>query len=144
MLYVASKDFSLSLAFRVGSFGSRAVCMMYTPRSRLSILQPSEIDYLVSRSVLVTKYAQTFNRESLQTILSRKIPSKSITSNVSQTIKRTQRQKVKKTSPVPRTSTLEKVLNSATSREIGRTAAQALSRSLFNTIGGNQKRRRKK
>ena len=108
--------------------------MMYTPRSRLSILQPSEIDDLVGRSALVAKYAQTFDRESLEMILARRIPPKP------QTIKKNQRQKVKTTSP----STLQTVLNSATSREIGRTAAQALTRGFFTKIGATPTLRRRR
>lgn len=114
--------------------------MMLTPRSRLNVLDPSEIESLVSRSSLVTKYNQTFNRENLETILARRNPSKL----PKEKIKKTQREKVKNKTLNRRRSTLENVLNSATSKEIGRTATRVLSQSLFHSIGLTPTRRRRR
>ncbi len=47
--------------------------MVCTPRSRMNILNAQEINTLVARSQLVSKYAETIDRDSAHEILSRQI-----------------------------------------------------------------------
>ncbi len=148
--------------------------MMYTPRSRMNILNSQEIEKLVARSQLVTKYAQTIDRDSAHEMLSRKIDliqrsngetknnkrrtniipnqfpiedyrqgGSAASSTVWQrptTTKKRRKQTRRNASnymSTPNISTLETVLNSAASREVGKTTANAFTRGLLGTLGLN-------
>ena len=152
--------------------------MMYTPRSRMNILNSQEIEKLVARSQLVAKYAQTIDRDSAHEMLSRKIDliqrsngetknnkrrtnrisnqfpiynsnedyrqgGSAVSSTVWQrptTTKKRRKQTRRNASnymSTPNISTLETVLNSATSREVGKTTANAFTRGLLGTLGLN-------
>ena len=153
---------------------------MCTPRSRMNILNPQEIDALVARSQLVSKYAEIIDRDSAHEMLSRQIgmmqPSnvalpkktkrgrggrkneslKSAMNNTPHEVPNYNgyddyRQGSQIGPPVDRQeptinrndlssstiSTLGQILNSATSREVGRTATNVLTRGLLGTLGLN-------
>lgn len=107
-------------------------CYLRAPQSRMDVLTPSEIDSIMSVSGIKRKYDEVIDRESAHEILGAKIeearrrmeymeqeqPSAGSSS-------RTRQEK----------STLEKVLNSPTTRQIGRTVAQTLTRGLLGVLG---------
>lgn len=100
--------------------------MLRPPQSRMDVLEDSEIDEIIRKSRLVKKYEQTDDAESAYEILNAKLEEAA----VNETEK-----------PQPETkgrnekSTLEKVLDSSVTRQIGRTAANVITRSLLGALG---------
>lgn len=112
--------------------------MMISPRSRMDILSDSEIDDIVNRSRLASKYNQVIDAESAYEILNAKLEAaaESVNTAASETPKRERAPKHEK-------STLEKVLNNSTTRQIARTATSTLIRGLLGVLGlGGKSRRR--
>jgi hypothetical protein len=113
--------------------------MLVPPRSRMDILSDSEIDNLVGQSKLVKKYANDEDRESACEIL---------TAKLEEAAQKTEQQKEEKPAKASRKeekSTLEKVLESPVTKQIGRTAANVITRSLLGALGlgGKSSSRRK-
>jgi hypothetical protein len=116
--------------------------MLVPPRSRMDVLTDTEMDTLVNQSKLVKKYAETDDRESACEIL---------TSKLEEAAQKTAEQK-EATKPSSRKeekeekSTLEKVLENPVTKQIGRTAASVITRSLLGALGlgGKSSSRRKK
>jgi DNA helicase HerA-like ATPase len=111
--------------------------MLVPPRSRMDVLTDSEIDALVAQSKLVKKYATTEDRESACEILSSKLEEAAQKSE--------QQKETAKPSSKQEKSTLEKVLESPVTKQIGRTAANVITRSLLGALGlgGRSTSRRK-
>lgn len=111
--------------------------MLVPPRSRMDVLTDNEMDALIDQSKLVKKYADDENRESACEIL---------TSKLEEAAQRSEQQK-ESAKPTARQekSTLEKVLESPVTRQIGRTAASVITRSLLGALGlgGKSSSRRK-
>jgi len=109
--------------------------LLCTPRSRMDVLSDIEIDTLTSQSKLVTKYNQIIDSESAYEILNDKLAeaaerSSSSTSSTSASKKREK-------------STLEQVLDNSVVKQVGRTAASIITRSLLGALGlGGRSRRR--
>jgi len=101
--------------------------MLVPPQSRMDILSDTEIDSLVTKSKLAKKYQETEDSESAYEILNEKIKEAAAKSE--------ERQEEKKTSKRPEKSTMEKVLDSSVTRQIGRTAANLITRSLLGALG---------
>lgn len=113
--------------------------MLVPPRSRMDILTDAEIDTLVGQSKLEKKYATAIDRESACEIL---------TSKLEEAAQKTEQQKEEKqikSSSKQEKSTLEKVLESPVTKQIGRTAAAVITRSLLGALGlgGRSSSRRK-
>jgi len=111
--------------------------MLVPPRSRMDVLTDSEIDALVAKSKLVKKYADDEDRESACEIL---------TSKLSEAAQKSEQQKTEtKSSSKQEKSTLEQVLESPVAKQIGRTAASVITRSLLGALGlgGRSTSRRK-
>lgn len=109
-------------------------CYLRAPQSRMDVLTAPEIKQIMSKSRIAHKYEEVINRESAYEILSGKIED----AQSVETQKKLQEQQ-QKAAPVARgrqeKSTLEKVLNSTTTRQIGRTVAQTLTRGLLGVLG---------
>ncbi len=106
-----------------------AYTMLASPRSRMDILSKTEIDMLVSKSRLVSKYFQSYDAQSAFEILSEKIQAQAV-------------QKTKAASPArpvgrpkQEKSTLEQVLSSPVAKQLARTASNTLVRSLLGVLG---------
>jgi predicted flap endonuclease-1-like 5' DNA nuclease len=111
--------------------------MLAPPASRMDILSDSEIDALVSKSKLVKKYAEVADSESAYEILNAKLQ---------EAAEKTATEKVEKTSsPKKEKTVVEEVLNNSVTRQIGRTAASIITRSLLGALGlgGRTTRKRK-
>lgn len=105
------------------------------PESRMDILTDAEIDNIVSQSKIIKKYSEQIDRESAYEILSAKIEdagSPEHKENMTASRRRAEK------------STIEKVLTSTTTRQIGRTVARELTRGLLGVLGVKTTTRRRK
>jgi uncharacterized protein len=109
-------------------------CMMAPPSSRMGILEESEINSLVNSSKLSAKYNQSIDTESAYEILSAKLAE---AAGEEDTEERATTQKAEK-------STLETILDNPVAKQVGRTAAGILTRTLLGALGlgGSTKRRK--
>ena len=108
-------------------------CLLCSPRSRMDILSPAEIEAITSRSKLSSKYNGVTDSESAYEILSAKL-------------KEAADKGGGESAPAnarPEKSTLEKILDSPAARQVERTAAGILTRTLLGALGlgGKSKRR---
>jgi uncharacterized protein len=114
--------------------------MLVPPRSRMDVLTDSEIDNLVNQSKLVKKYADVEDRESACEILTAKLEEAA-----QKTAQQKEEEKPSRASKKEEKSTLEKVLESSVTKQIGRTAASVITRSLLGALGlGGKSSSRKK
>jgi DNA helicase HerA-like ATPase len=114
--------------------------MLVPPRSRMDVLTDSEIDNLVNQSKLVKKYADVEDRESACEILTAKLEEAA-----QKTEQQKEEEKPSRASKKEEKSTLEKVLESSVTKQIGRTAANVITRSLLGALGlGGKSSSRKK
>ena len=117
--------------------------MLVPPRSRMDVLTEAEIDTLVNKSKLVKKYANDEDRESACEILTAKLEEAAQKSEEAKAEK--EAAKTTRTSKKEEKSTLEKVLDSSVTKQIGRTAANIITRSLLGALGlGGKSSSRKK
>ncbi|AEW03171.1 ATPase [Niastella koreensis] len=113
--------------------------MLVPPRSRMDVLTNAEIDTLVNQSKLVKKYANDEDRESACEILTAKL------NEAAEKSAQQSAEKPAKGSKKEEKSTLEKVLESSVTKQIGRTAANVITRSLLGALGlGGKSSSRKK
>jgi hypothetical protein len=110
--------------------------LLCAPKSRMDILTPSEIDELVSKSMLVKKYNEVLDRESAYEILNRKLEQVQQEDAPVETSRQAPSGRKEK-------STVEKVLGSTVTRQIGRTVAREVTRGLLGILGIGGTRRRK-
>ena len=108
--------------------------LLRAPQSRMDILTDDEIESIIQNSKLTRKYNEEVDRESAYEILSAKI--EDFRSEDHQEKRRKQRRKEK--------SAFEKMINSTTSRQIGRTIARELTRGLLGALGVPTTRRRRR
>jgi DNA helicase HerA-like ATPase len=104
--------------------------MLVPPKSRMDVLANSEIEEIVNKSKLFKKYADTFDSKSAYEILNEKLEEASVKSAPQDTV---HSKKAEKT-------TLEKVLDNPMTRQIGRTAAGVITRSLLGALGLGRQR----
>jgi DNA helicase HerA-like ATPase len=117
--------------------------MLVPPRSRMDVLSDAEIDTLVNKSKLVKKYANEEDRESACEILTAKLEEAAQKSEEAKAQK--EAEKPTKALKKEEKSTLEKVLDSSVTKQIGRTAANIITRSLLGALGlGGKSSSRKK
>ncbi|MEM9260484.1 MAG: helicase HerA-like domain-containing protein, partial [Bacteroidota bacterium] len=110
--------------------------MLRAPESRMDVLTASEIKNLVSHSPLVRKYNKEVDRESAYEILEKKMEAAAKEEHRAEMEK--QREKARKTSSRSRRrekSAFEQILNSTTTRQIGRTVAREFTRGLLGVLG---------
>ena len=100
-------------------------CMMAPPRSRMDILTPAEIDAITGKSKLVAKYNQAIDSESAYEMLTAKLQEASEKGGGGK----------QQPSGKPEPSTLEKILNSGAAKQVERTAASMITRSLLGALG---------
>ncbi|OQP60932.1 ATPase [Niastella vici] len=113
--------------------------MLVPPRSRMDVLSDAEIDNLVNQSKLVKKYANDEDRESACEILAAKL-----NDAAQKAEQQKEEEKPARSSQKEEKSTLEKVLESPVTKQIGRTAANVITRSLLGALGlGGKSSRRK-
>lgn len=109
-------------------------CMLRAPQSRMDILSDVEIDSLVSKSKIAAKYNIEVDSESAYEILNEKLK---------EAAKRNETAREEK--QVKRSATKEKsIFDNPTVKQVGRTAASVITRSLLGVLGlgGRSGRRR--
>ena len=119
--------------------------LLRAPASRMDVLTNAEIKDLVKRSPLVEKYNKSVDRESAYEMLNKKIEAASAEEHQREI--EAQKEKARSTTSRRRSrkaeeSTFDKVLNSTTTRQIGRTVARELTRGLLGVLGIKSTRRR--
>jgi DNA helicase HerA-like ATPase len=110
--------------------------MLCPPRSRMDILTVAEIDKVVSYSKLATKYNQSVDSESAYEMLTEKLQQASQTAAQEKQARQTE-----KTS-AGRPAKDESIFDSPMMRQVERTAASVLTRSLLGVLGLGGRRRR--
>jgi DNA helicase HerA-like ATPase len=109
-----------------------AATMLVSPRSRMDVLTPAEIDALVNNSKLVKKYSEQIDNESAYEILTAKLEEAAnktaAAAAEASSNKSSGSQKKEK-------GFLEEVLDSSAARQVGRTAASVITRSLLGALG---------
>lgn len=127
-----------------------AATLLCAPRSRMDILTDDEINAKVNSSPLANKYNQVIDRESAYEILTNKLDkSREFDLQVPQDYQ----DKYKTTGPnFPQQksptgsgrrekSTMEKVINSPLSKQVGRTLVREIARGIFGVLGVGGRRR---
>lgn len=115
--------------------------LLRAPQSRMDVLTDDEIDAIINKSKLVAKYADVDDRKSAYEILEEKIEAAS--SEEHQKELKKQKKAARKSSSKDK-SWLEKVYNSTTTRQIGRTVARELTRGILGVLGIKTTRRRRR
>ncbi|MEI8111340.1 MAG: helicase HerA-like domain-containing protein [Chitinophagia bacterium] len=105
--------------------------MLCSPRSRMDILVESEIDQLVANSKLAPKYAKEIDTDSAYEILTRKLE---------QAAAQTPPEKEK---PAGRTVKEPSFFDNPVVKQVGRTAASVITRSLLGALGLTGRSRRR-
>ncbi len=105
--------------------------MLRAPISRMDILKPGEINQVVSNSLLSGKYKEIVDRESAYEILNDKIERY----HDAEHQRDLEDERRSHSSRRGSKSQLEKVLESTTTRQIGRTIARELTRGLLGILG---------
>jgi DNA helicase HerA-like ATPase len=112
-------------------------CMLCSPRSRMDILQPAEIEAVTGKSKLVAKYSETIDSQSAYEILTAKLEEAADKGGGATPGDSSKPGKGQK-------STLDKLLENPAVRQIERTAASVITRSLLGALGlGGRSRSRK-
>ena len=110
--------------------------LLVAPASRMDVLEDFELSDSIRSSKLVRKYHEVDDRDSAYEILQEKL---AMAAGASE--KEIEEKKTKKEEP----TTLEKILDNSITRQIGRTAANMITRSLLGAIGlGGRTTTRKK
>ncbi len=110
--------------------------LLRTPQSRMNVLTEAEIDALVASSELAEKYNKAIDRESAFELLTDKIHSKDEEQDTEE-IKQVKRERKEKT-------TLEEVIDSPITKQIGRTVFRELTRGLLGALGVTSSSRRRR
>ena len=123
-----------------------AATLLCAPRSRMDILTNDELNNKLSSSKLISKYNETIDRESAYEILNKKLetareidlqvpdsPGRSYDQQPRTTTTRTSTRKEK--------STMEKVISSPLSKQVGRTLVRELTRGILGVLGVGGRRR---
>jgi DNA helicase HerA-like ATPase len=119
--------------------------LLRAPESRMDVLSEREIGQLVDNSPLVRKYAEEIDRKSAYEILNEKLEVAKAAEHKQEM--EAQREEARQTTTRRRAtekSTLEKVMNSTLTRQIGRTVAREVTRGLLGVLGIRTTRRRRR
>jgi hypothetical protein len=110
----------------------------------MDTLTDNEIDQLINRSKLAKKYAKSIDRESAHEILTQRIEAATHAKQVAESEDDTRASR-SGTSTKKEKSTLETILDSSVTRQVGRTAANVITRTLLGALGlGGRSTSRKK
>ncbi len=111
-------------------------CMMAPPCSRMGVLEDAEINALVNNSKLSAKYNTPIDSESAYEILTAKLQEAAGIADADNEKPTTKNVKEEK-------STFEKVMESSAAKQVMRTAASTLTRTLLGALGLGGKSRKK-
>lgn len=106
--------------------------MLCPPRSRMDILSDKEIDSLVSKSKLANKYNRTIDSESAYEILNEKLEEAAKRTQLEEEAKEQAKQEAKEEKARPKEKGF---FDNSTVKQVGRTAASVITRSLLGALG---------
>lgn len=106
--------------------------MLRAPQSRMDILTDEEINYFFQRSKIAKKYNEVIDRESALELLSAKLEDAAEDEHKEKIEE--QRSKARRSAGSEK-STIEKVMDSTLTRQIGRTVAREVTRGLLGVLG---------
>jgi DNA helicase HerA-like ATPase len=109
-----------------------AVTYMCPPRSRMDVLSDEEIDDIVKMSKMAKKYNEVIDRKSAYEILSTKMEKAAEQEDAQPKTRGRARQEK---------STMETILGSSAARQMGRTAANLLTRTLLGALGVSSRKK---
>ncbi len=122
-----------------------AATLLCAPKSRMDILTDDELSKKISSSKLVNKYNEVIDRESAYEILNKKLDAaREFDLQVPDSPNRTYDQKPRtsnRTSTRKEKSTVDKVVNSPLSKQIGRTLVRELTRGILGVLGMSGRKR---
>ncbi len=117
--------------------------LLVPPRSRMDVLTDAELDQLVSKSKLVRKYAETLDSESAHEIITAKLEEAAERSAAAAEKEAKEKEEEKETKRPAKKE--ESFFDNPTVKQVGRTAATIITRSLLGALGlGGRTTRRKK
>ncbi len=111
-----------------------AVTFILPPESRMDVLSDSEISGIVAASSIVRKYNEVVDRESAYEILNEKLAS----------VQEDTPEPARRGRPKEEKSTLDTILSSSAGKQMARTAANLITRTLLGAIGFSGTTTRKK
>jgi DNA helicase HerA-like ATPase len=114
--------------------------MLVPPRSRMDILSDSEVDTLANNSKLVKKYAETVDAESAHEIITQKLNEAAERTQAAEEAE-TKAKEEKKDKKAAKKE--ESFFDNPTVKQVGRTAASVITRSLLGALGLGGRTRRK-
>ncbi|MCU0428387.1 MAG: DUF853 domain-containing protein [Cytophagaceae bacterium] len=103
--------------------------LLRAPQSRMGVLSEEEIDQLLRNSSMVSRYNEVMDRESAYEILQKKIDEKDEEEGEEEPAKNEKSKRKKEK------STLEEVMDSSLTKQIGRTVFRELTRGLLGALG---------
>jgi len=110
--------------------------MLCPPRSRMDILNPSEIDALIQQSKLINKYNQVVDSKSAYEMLTEKLEVAAK--------KTAEAKEVATSSSGKKTAKEESIFDNPMMKQVGRTAASIITRSLLGALGVSGSTRKRK
>jgi DNA helicase HerA-like ATPase len=115
--------------------------MLFPPRSRMDVLNETEINQIVNTSKIAKKYNQVIDTVSAYELLNEKITEAATDKETDED----EEEKPKASSKKEEKGTLETILSNPVTKQVGRTAAGILTRTLLGVLGlgGTTTRRRK-
>lgn len=118
--------------------------LMISPRSRMDVLSPEEINAVVGASKLVKKYNDTTDPESAYEMLTAKLAEAAGDAAKEKEAAEKEKEAKSKSKEKEEKSVLEKMLDSSAGRQATRTAAGLITRTLLGALGLGGTTRRKK
>ncbi|MBX2929264.1 MAG: DUF853 family protein [Saprospiraceae bacterium] len=125
--------------------------LLRAPQSRMDVLTDQEIDAIIRRSQIARKYNEVIDTNSAHDILTRKMEQIQREQQEEEFQKQREKERAQLTRTTTSTasrrtqkSTFEKIVDSPTTRQIGRTLAQELSRGLLGVLGIKTTARRRR
>jgi len=121
-----------------------AATLLCAPKSRMDILTPEEINSKINSSKLIPRYNELIDRESAYEILTKKLDTAremdiKVPDANSGNYKQ-QQSTAPRTSTRTEKSTMEKVINSPLSKQVGRTLVREFTRGLLGVLGVGRRR----
>jgi hypothetical protein len=120
-----------------------AATLLCAPKSRMDILTNDELINKINSSKIINKYNQEIDRESAYEILTKKLDkAREFDLQIPDAQNRTSNNKTRTTTTTRKEkSTVDKVINSPLSKQIGRTLVREISRGILGVLGfGGRKR----
>jgi DNA helicase HerA-like ATPase len=116
--------------------------MLCPPRSRMDILSEGEINTIVSKSKIAPKYNQEVDSMSAYEMLNAKLLDSKV--EEADDLEQADEKPISKKAIKEEKSTLETILENPVARQVGRTAASIITRSLLGVLGLSSTTRRKR